>query len=403
MIKIKIKHESGIVNIRNIPELRAHLEPSFCLEMLKELRSFGNYLKIAGLINEPISKNGLAYTITNFKIRKSGPTELVYKIGEFLFNKGLKKFSPNNIERHIIGISVYGMNKSIIKSPKIPLDFTTESGCIFISAMLHDGGITEAFKPHYWNTDIELRKKVYESAQDIFGVLPSRFNPNSEAVRFPKVCGLVLAYGLGLKIGNKIFTDPTIPKFIFNLPQEKISAFLRQAFDDEGTVSSSNNLVRIMLSIKYSNKPPRLLIQLRELLHILGINFTKPSLSKEYIAKKDGIRRSSWYIVLTGRDELEIFKAKVDFSMNRKSKELDKILNNVKEKHFKWGTIEKQVLNASYKLESKHGFFTRKSVAKEIGRTWSRMQQIFPKLLKEGKIVQITKYSGTTPARFKLR
>lgn len=400
---MKINQESGIVSIWNIPKLRLHLDPYFCLEMIKELRSFGNYPKIAKLITEPLDKKGSAYTLINFKIRKSGPVGLIYKIGIFLSNKGLKKFHPHNMEHCITGISVYGMEKSTIKNPKIPFDFTTESGCIFLSALLHDGGISKTFVPHYCNTDIELRKKVFKATQNIFGILPSKFNSCSERLNFPRVCGLVLVYGLGLKAGNKIFTDPHIPEFIFNLAPKKISVFLRQSFDDDGTVAPSSHFVRLSLSIKGNDKPLRLLIQIRELLQFLGIGFTEPSLMKEYIAKKDGIKRSSWGITLTGREELEIFKIKVDFSVNRKRKKLDKILNDVNERHFKWGRIENHVLNASNNIESRYGYFTRNLVAKEIGRTWSRMQQIFQKLLKEGRIIEISKYSGTRSAKFKIR
>jgi len=400
---MKMNQRPGIVNIWDIPKLRVHLDIPFCLEMFNELRSFGNYPKIARLINELLDKVGSAYTLINFKLRKSAPVELVYKIGKLLSSKGFKKFHPSNIEQHIVGISVYGMEKSTIKNPKIPFNFTTDSGCIFLAAILHDGGINTRFVPYYWNTDIELRKKVFKAVQDIFGVLPSEFNQNSEALQFPRVCGRVLVHGLGLKAGNKIFTDSHIPNFIFKLPHEKISLFLRQAFDDDGTVIISNYVVRLSLSIKGDEKPPKLLVQIRELLQVLGIEFTKPTLVKRYIAKRDGIMRSTWSISLTGRDDLEVFKTKVNFSITYKKRKLQEILTEVSERHFKWGKIEKYTLNAINKLEKEYGYFTRDLVAKEIGRTWSRMQQIFQKLLKERKIIEISEYSGTRPAKFKLR
>jgi len=399
---MKINQKSGVVDIWNIPKLRLHLEPSFCLDMIKELRYFGNYPEIAKWIDKPLDKKGSAYTLINFKIRKSGPIQLVYKIGKFLSEKGLKKFHPRNIEKNIMGISVYGMIKSTVRKPKIPFDFTTEPGCILISALLHDGGINNAFVPYYWNTDIGLRKRVFEAAQNIFGILPSEFNPSSEDLRFPRVCGLVLAYGLGLKTGNKIFTNPHIPEFIFYLEPEKISAFLRQAFDDEGTVSTSNHSIRFSLSIRGKDNPPELLIHIRKLLYLLGLNFTKPILTRKYTARKDGIMRSSWGIVLTSREDLKIFKEKINFSIGEKREKLNKALSDVKERHFKWKTVEKHVLNVMNDLESKYGYFTRDMVAKEVCRTWSRMQQIFPKLLKEERIKEISKYSGTKAAKFRL-
>jgi len=400
---MKINQKSGIVNIWDIPKLRVHLKPSFCLEMIEKLKLFGNYPKIARLINEPLDKKGSAYTLINFRIRKSGPIELVYKIGRFLSNKGLKKFHPTNVEHYIEGISVYGMEKSTIKNLKIPFDFTTGSGCIFLAAILHDGGINTRFVPYYWNTDIELRRRVFKAVQDIFGVLPSEFNQNSESLQFPRVCGRVLVHGLGLKAGNKIFTDPHIPNFIFKLPHEKISLFLRQTFDDDGTVISSNYVVRLSLSIKGDEKPPKLLVQVRELLQILGMEFTKPTLVRRYIAKRDEIMRSTWSISLTGRDDLEVFKTKVNFSITYKKRKLQKILTEVSERHFKFGKIGKYTMDAIKKLEKEYGYFTRDLVAKEIGRTWGRMQQIFQKLLKERKIIEISEYSGTRPAKFKLR
>lgn len=400
---MKINQETDIVNLWGIPKLRLHLDPSFCLEMIKELRFFGNYPQIAKLMNEPLDKKGSAYTLINFKIRKSGPVGLVYKIGKFLSNNGLKKFHPHNIEPYIRGISVYGMEKSTIKNPKIPFDFTTESGCILISALLHDGGLNKAFVPYYWNMDIKLRKKVFEAAQNIFGVLPSEFNLYSEDARFPRVCGLILACGLGIKTGNKIFTNPHIPEFVFYLEPEKISAFLMQAFDDEGSVSTSNHTIRFSLSIKGKENPPELLIQIRKLLYSLGIKFTKPVLIRKYTVKNDNTVRSTWNIVLTGREDLEIFKEKVNFSVSEKREKLNMILIDIKERHFKWRTVEKHVLNVMNSLESKYGCFTRNMVAKEIERTWGRMQQIFPKLLKEKRIKEISKYSGTKSARFRLQ
>ena len=175
-----------------------------------------------------------------------------------------------------------------------------------------------------------------------------------------------------------------------------------QAFDDEGSVSASSHTIRFSLSIGKMD-PPKLLIQIRNLLCSLGIKFTKPVLIRKYTAKNDSTVRSTWNIVLTGREDLEIFKEKVNFSVSEKREKLNRILTNIKERHFKWGTVEKHVLSAMNSLESEYGYFTRNMVAKEIDRTWSRMQQIFPKLLKEKRIKEISKYSGTKSARFRLQ
>ena len=75
----------------------------------------------------------------------------------------------------------------------------------------------------------------------------------------------------------------------------------------------------------------------KKLLNKLNIGVNGPYCKQEYIRKKDGKTRHihSWSIQIQGKENVKRFKKLVNFSIPKKSKRIDKILNNYTEIGYK--------------------------------------------------------------------
>ena len=395
---------TGVVNLWDLPSLKIYLKPDFCLEIIEALNSLGKRKIIAKEMGEKISKYGTVSTLSNLRTYNSGKIGLILKISKLLTKYGKNNFDKKNIEKNIIAIS-YSNSGGQIRNPRTNFDFRNEYGCLLISAILHDGGISKNKKPHYSNKYIKLHEGVYNSAKEIFGDfnISKSYSKGCLSTIYPKVCGVILKEGIGLQYGKKIYNNPTVPEFIFNINNENKGIFLKQAFDDEGTVDENNRRITIQLSTLLKNKIPHLLEDHIKLLNSLSIITSEIKPVKKYFIKNYGEHSLMCGINITGFENLKKFDYLIGFNIDYKKERLKNCLNSYKEKHFQFGTFRNQVLKSMRKIEKNKGFFTRNLIALDLNRGWSRMQQIFDIFIKENKIKEIEKYSGSRAARYILR
>lgn len=407
MIKNKAKGwNTGVVDIFDLKNMRIHLNPFFCKEIMNELHKFNTYTKIAKEITEPLGKSGQAHSLSNLKYTNSCSINLIKKVSDYLTEKGNKKFNLDKIKENIIAISSYSGSIKI-KNPKFPFDFRNKYGAILISSLLHDGGITRnTFVCHYTNKELYLHKKIYACTKKVIGDFPLKLKKkeiDAYELNIPTTVGNILVHGLGMVPGNKVLNNPEIPEFIFKLSSKEKGLFLKQAFDDDGGICPNSSFIFISLTTIKKNKPSKILIGNKKLLDSLGILTSKIRLTESYFIKKDNLWRETWKFYITGRNNLNEFKNKVNFSIPRKRKNLEKGFENIKEEHFKHGKGEKIILNIMKSIEAKYGYFTRNLIAEEANRGWRRIQQIVPIFIKKGFIKEIEPYSGTKAAKFILK
>ena len=124
---------------------------------------------------------------------------------------------------------------------------------------------------------------------------------------------------LGIPPGERVYTDPKIPEFIFGLKSESQKSFLERAIINEGYVKPK------VISIGHSkaiidDKPPNLVLGYSRLFNNLGIRTSKPSLMKIY-KTLSGAKRAYWRITITGH-HLDIIKD--NFNLNQKNSEIAK-------------------------------------------------------------------------------
>ncbi|MFQ5722541.1 MAG: hypothetical protein ACE5GI_08615, partial [Candidatus Aminicenantales bacterium] len=218
---------NGTVDIWHLPgDVRILVDTHFCSDIIEKGKQIaGNYTELARKIREPLSKRNYPYTILKFKYENTHKVSLVRKLVEFINLEGL------NHEK-IHELSSCGRKREKILNPRMPFNFNSVHGSRLIAAFLFDGCIkAKSLNPNYWNKEKILRKRVLEDLRAIFGSIQTKTNIKNFSLDFPKICGLVLVNGIGMIPGNKVVNNPQIPHFIFNLPEECISAFLQQAFD----------------------------------------------------------------------------------------------------------------------------------------------------------------------------
>ena len=273
------------------------------------------------------------------------------KMSELLTKNVNNRFSIKNIEKNIIYYKSKSQN-GIIKNPKLPINFETKEGAIVVAALLCDGGINSEGTPLYNNAEECMRERVVNAFNLLFGKIKTdaKKPQQNNAVIFPTVIGHILKNTLKIKFGKKVINDPKIPDLFFNTNKEEIiGAFLNQAFSDDGTayITKCNNQGTVgfgtavdvsKFNKKFRNKikneklirhAPKLVSGCKFLLEKLGIKVNGPYFKYNY-KRNNGIAYF-WSIQIQGKENLEKFREKVNFSIPKKSKILNEIINNYKE------------------------------------------------------------------------
>jgi len=352
-------------------------------EILKQkirdnFKTYKNFSKYLNLKLDRLSRNNdLLHFFGGHKVRLNFVKKIVSPFSELggdFIKKNLYKIGSRR-------------GNSDIYNPKFPFEFDNKSGIRFISAILHDGGISKDLETSYRNNNKALRRKVVQSAKDIFGEL--KYYENRSLIKFPKFIGVVLKR-LGLKEGKKVFTNPKIPKFIFKSNLENKALFLRQAFDDESCVPKPNRkyiTLGLHIDVTKQKRIPNLINGLKKLLEEFGIVVTGPYLEREYKIKNN--LRQRWNINIYGRKYLEIFYNKIGFTIKKKRDRLKKILEA-----YKTGTYSllknqryKESLDILFKnYKNKH--FTIKQATEILNLDYHYTKQLIWKMERENFVIR---------------
>jgi hypothetical protein len=275
-----------------------------------------------------------------------------------------------------------------IKNPKFPINFNSKEGAQVISGFLFDGGIRKDMRPFYVNNERVLINRMVNNLEKIVGNVYYSEDKDRDTffIDFTPILGIILIDGLNILFGKKIFTNPPIPEFIINGNKDIQIAFLQQAFDDEGSVSS-NKGKRVRLTQYNSKKEaPIRLLQLNKMLENLNIRVSGPYYSNTWVAK-DGQITYGFQLQISNQKDLRNFTEVINFGLEEKRKKLKDLLNSYNSKpKFKKGSILNEVLKTCKELKDRNQRITNKNIAKELKRVESYARQLTLKMVKEGKL-----------------
>ncbi|MAG45201.1 MAG: hypothetical protein CMH63_00305 [Nanoarchaeota archaeon] len=382
--------EKGIIRLKDLPqeEILVGIKKEFKKKIFKHVK------------RKDVEKIGITSSqFYNFKDNEKITIKLLFKFCDYLTRKGFKEFSHSKTERNI-GLMGTKRGDVYIKTPALPFNFNNKEGSYFISAILFDGGIDKQAKPHYGNIHLKQRRRIAKYVKKIFGKIESNeINPTrGPMIRFPKSIGLTLNACFGIGIGNKIYHNNKIPSFIFKLDEKLKKDFLKQTFDDEGSVSISKRMIRISGTInikkkefhKDFTKKYNLLNGIRKILGDIGIETNSLRFSKHISTKESGKRgnvyKHTFTFSITGIENLERFHKQIGFNLDYKMKRLENLLKNYKQRQLRKGEIHKIALKECKKITKG---ITIPFLAKKINRTYRQTVRIVRNFEKQKLIQQI--------------
>lgn len=368
------------------------------------LKFSGSWKKLGEHLGIPINKRG-ACKILESSRRKKIKLKVLKLLIDYLEQHGV--YLKEEIKNSIVSLSPKrGSSRkeaNCLFEPKLPFDFSGESGAIVISALLHDGGINSRLHPHYSNPlDINLRKKVHNAFVDVFGTFDFlRANPNKNwQLYFPKITGIILVYGLRMQYGRKVTNNPGVPGFIFDAPEKVRAAFLRQAFDDEACVYVKGRCISLKLA-SASEGPPQLLLDLQKMLKSLGVKSHDVNFCERYVDKK-GISATKWVIRIQHQDNLIRFLDIVGFDCKHKKVKLKKIVSSLKQSHFALAEKPQILLQTCKDVQIRRGYITSAELGHALNRSQVLAKVEIRKLRKEGKLRLLNERAGRIGASYVL-
>jgi ribosomal protein S8E len=305
----------------------------------------------------------------------------------YYFNKsGCNFCSKEKLEKNIIDIKSHRRGVSI-KNCMFPLNFRSKEGAILISALLHDGGISAKLTPHYRNNKKILRKEVYNAVCKIVGKPGTNAcNPSKIMMYFPRLLGLLMVYGLGMKGGDKI-SNPKIPGFLFHCNKKIKAEFIRHAIDDDGWIDKHSRSVGMELAVDTSispNTPPCLLLDNKRLIESLDIDVLGPYLKSHY-KREDGRETNRWYIIIKGKKNfLKLLKCppKLDY----KRRNLERITNSFVQEQFSRKKCFNIYIQNIKKLQEEGKQINRITLAKKVKRSEKTTLEILKRMKDKGII-----------------
>lgn len=271
--------------------------------------------------------SNLGLSFPKYTLRRARRTKVI-KLKYLKEIAELLKIKGRMVEKDVKSIFYRKNRKSSNKIyPEFPINFASKEGVRVISSLLFDGGINSHSIPFYSNTSTKMKKIVKRVFRTLFGENIAIYEDNSSLV-FSKVIGVILVNSLGMKKGKKIKTNPDVPSFIFHLPKDVVSIFLRQAFSDEGS-SSHGHQIKLELQ-GYPKNPPNLLIHLQKLLRLFGIKTSRILEGKIY-ERKDGTKTKGWYFTISHHSNLRKFIYNIGFDIKEKNTQIINYLSTLKE------------------------------------------------------------------------
>jgi len=411
------------IHLWNLPEdfVYLDLEKNLKEELFSSAKKYaGTWINLGKALELKISEKGKCKALECVRDGKKFKLKILNKLVNFLNRYG--EIDKNEIERNVLVLATKCRGKSknklanCIINPKLPFEFNNIDTATIISALLCDGGIDSHFHPHYRNEEVILRKKAYDAFVEVFGEFDGQCNDflKKEQIYFPKVVGIILVKVLGLGYGRKTEYNPSIPSFIINSPKEMQSAFLQQAFDDEGSVHFNKRAIQFKLAnflpekinlkeienpnLKYNLEfAPNLIKDVIFLLRKFNIKTTKLRCCEIYQIKT-GRFGTKWQFEICKREDLSKFRENIGFFLPRKMNKVNKILDLPFQPQYPRDNSEDIIYRACIRLQNKQGHITSKSLANEINRTQHRTKQVIRKLVKKGLLVVKSSKKGSNGA-----
>lgn len=311
-----------------------------------------------------------------------------------------------DIQNYIIAISWNGKGKNI-KINSLVIDINTKEFSRIISAIFHDGSIAKDHRAYYINTDKLLRKIVCDNVFSSLGKID--FNLlEGKRIDFGKTMGEIIV-GLFPEInGYRISRNYAVPNIYLNGTDEMKIQWIRQAFDDEGSVSGRNITLKLARDVsyfsrkerqnilnnpkKYNRYAPDLLLGLKTMLESLGIVVCGPHFnsSSPFIYRdKMGFLRISyqWHINISHAENLKKFYSIIGFSNPKKKEKLYKTFSNIKTVRppYRKGTM--YYLSLFRDIEKEIGYISSNEAYKRTGRSVITIRQWLRKLYREGFLI----------------
>ncbi|MBW2984287.1 LAGLIDADG family homing endonuclease [Candidatus Woesearchaeota archaeon] len=333
---------TGIVDLWDLPHNLVYikLNKEFEIRLKNTLLRIGKTKKYVSLfIGIPFDKfrglfRGQAKSLTFFE-----------KLINFLYIKNRFEIGHEEVSKNVSWIGSRSEGKGIA-NPKLPFNFNSVEGATIVSAILHDGGISKepTTNPSYRNYEKILRNNLMGSAESVVGDI--HIKSNISRITFPKILGTILIHGIGMSSGSKTVSNQEIPAFILNGTEEVKGAFLRQAFDDDGSVYLRENdnggrEINLANTVDVSHLSPDLCYEIKNknlseyssnvikqnklLLENLGIKVKGPIFKREYKTNKGEIRHT-WRIHITYKNDFRIFQDKIGLLIPMKRERLNKII-----------------------------------------------------------------------------
>jgi len=403
-----MSQKDGIVHLQDLPENKVSIKlpNSIQKSMIDTALKISNINELSRILS--ISKT------TVYDFRNSRQESIIFstvkKISSLLVNNSHKEFSLENLETKIELIRAKS-NGNPVYYPKFPINFNTKEGFEIISSILFDDGIARStLRPFYTNNEESLVNRFVSNVNIVVGeIIPyKRLDKRTDTyqVELPKILGYILVDGLDLIPGRKVLNNPSISEFILNGNEIFQKAFLQQTFDDERSSVCYRKCIEFS-QYRTENKPPLRLIQLKGIIERLGIRTNKISFVEVRKTKK-GYLSYGWILTITNQVDIKIFKEKINFSLERKKKKLENLLNSYTSKPMvKRFTATEEALKICEKLKSENKSITIYNVSKESNKSRRYTARLMIKMLKENKL-QIVKpktmlrTGGSKPKEFKI-
>lgn len=274
-----------------------------------------------GDLHQLASKLGISYSYVSPLVRG------VYSIPKNLLLKLAQEggTSLEEVESHIVSIRTRHGHICKIKFPIFP----SKQMASLVGHVFGDGYIGRRKRQfEYCNNNSNLLEEVKEHTKEIFGLEP--FTERWNRIGYSSIVGEILEK-FGAHVAPKIKSEKSIPEWIKLGPEDFKIAFIRALFDDDGSVLFSENYNAKGVNLyqirekRLLGQSHNLLLEIKKMLHELGIYSGEPHLRKFYLS--NGEERAISYINITNYNSIFIFYRKIGLSKGDKLNRLMKIID----------------------------------------------------------------------------
>lgn len=316
----------GIIYLKDISEEYVQLKDELLYDMV------GSAVKICGSFSKTSNKLNISFgKLLKFHSDKDRRRNIqiadLIKLSNFLSENGFNQYSLDILEKSILYLGRNGL----IKYPIFPIDFGTEEGASFIGDLITDGYLGSDLYCGYINSDTNqlyynlksLHKLVIKRDMKDRGLIKYHIyktDKNASCIRYPKSIGKIINK-IGVTKGKRVYENPSLPKFLFNVDKKIFFKFFERVIVNEGWVW----VTRIDISHSVANKTlgvSNFIKNYKEILLKFGCKTGKPHISSTYTIK-NGEEHISWGLWITGRS-LDIIKENCNLNMYYKQNELNK-------------------------------------------------------------------------------